>query len=93
MTQPAHGLYPLPSSRTPARRAPELQAHGEGATPDQLRRRPLLPTRRLAGGGRSPHRGFGALFSVSLGAVVAFAVAVQLIALPFIIAVRRLTAS
>jgi predicted MFS family arabinose efflux permease len=35
----------------------------------------------------------GALFSVSLGAVAAFAVAVQLAALPFIVVVRRHTAA
>ena len=46
---PARTLHPLPASRAPARRAPQLQARSKRPPPDQLRRRPLLPARRLAG--------------------------------------------
>ncbi len=44
--------HPVPQGRALARRAPQLQARGEGSPPDQLRGRPLLPARRLAGGGQ-----------------------------------------
>ena len=54
---PAGTLDPLPASRAPARRAPQLQARGKGTPPDQLRRRPLLSARCLAGGGPSLHPG------------------------------------
>ncbi len=39
----------FPQGRARARRPPELQARGQRSSPYQLRRRPLLPARRLAG--------------------------------------------
>ncbi len=50
---PAHTPYALPPRRAPARRPPELQARGKRPSPDQLRRRRLLPPWRLAGRGQS----------------------------------------
>ena len=41
-------LHPVPASRTPARRAPRVQAGRERPASDQLRGRPVLPARRSA---------------------------------------------
>ena len=53
----ARARHPVPARRAPARRTPRLQAHRQGPPSDQLRGRPLLPARRLAGRRQVRHPG------------------------------------